>query len=276
MATCRSFSPKPSGTSPTPSRHGDVAATVLSFKPQDSQGYGRIVLDTDGSLLRIVEQKDCTPEEAAIGECNAGCYAFDGAQLKAHIGEVGCDNAQHEYYLPDMLGILREAGERVASYCCEDYRDGLGVNSRSQLAELTAVARDRINERLMAEGVTFIDPAQAWIGPGRDRRSRHGHLAADAPHRHLRRGRGLRARPEYAPHERARGRSLLRGRDGRHRRGVGERHHVPVPAPTCAPARMSSTARTLARMSRSRNRPSARARRCPTSRISATLPWVQA
>lgn len=151
---------------------GDVAATVLSFKPQDPQGYGRIVLDADGSLLRIVEQKDCTPEEAAIGECNAGCYAFDGAQLKAHIGEVGCDNVQHEYYLPDMLGILREAGERVASYCCEDYRDGLGVNSRSQLAELTAVARERINERLMAEGVTFIDPTQAWIGPdaivGRD------------------------------------------------------------------------------------------------------------
>ena len=172
MATCRSFNPKPSGTSPTPSRQATSPRRSLSFKPQDTQGYGRIVLDADGSLLRIVEQKDCTPEEAAIDECNAGCYAFDGAQLKAHIGEVGCDNAQHEYYLPDMLGILREAGERVASYCCEDYRDGLGVNSRSQLAELTAVARDRINERLMAEGVTFIDPAQAWIGPdatvGRD------------------------------------------------------------------------------------------------------------
>ena len=151
---------------------GAVSAAVLSFMPPEPQGYGRVVLDGEGALLRIVEQKDCTPEEAAIRECNAGCYAFDGTQLAAHIGEVGCDNAQGEYYLPDMLGLLREAGERVTSYCCEDYRDGLGVNSRAQLAELTAVARDRINAQLMAEGVTFIDPTQAWIGPdahvGRD------------------------------------------------------------------------------------------------------------
>ena len=71
-----------------------------------------------------------------------------------------------------MLEILRRAGEAVTIYHCDDYRDGLGVNSRAQLAELTAVARDRVNARLMAEGVTFIDPAQAWIGPdakvGRD------------------------------------------------------------------------------------------------------------
>lgn len=151
---------------------GNLAAAVLSFMPPVPQGYGRIVLDEDGALLRIVEQKDCTPEEDAIAECNAGCYAFDGEQLALHIGEVGCDNAQGEYYLPDMLGILREAGQRVSSFCCDDYRDGLGVNSRAQLAELTAIARDRINDRLMAEGVTFIDPTQAWIGPdatiGRD------------------------------------------------------------------------------------------------------------
>ena len=151
---------------------GDVAATVLSFMPPVTQGYGRIVLDDEGVLQRIVEQKDCTPEEAAIAECNAGCYAFEGAKLSAHIAEVGCDNAQNEYYLPDMLEILRDAGERVSSFCCEDYRDGLGVNSRAQLAELTAIARDRINEQLMAEGVTFIDPTQAWISPdssiGRD------------------------------------------------------------------------------------------------------------
>ena len=113
------------------------------------------------------------PEQAAgLLECNAGCYAFDGAQLAAHIGEVGCDNAQGEYYLPDMVEILKAAGQSVTIYHCDDYREGLGVNSRAQLAQLTALARDAINERLMAEGVTFIDPAQAWIGPdaqiGRD------------------------------------------------------------------------------------------------------------
>ena len=152
---------------------GEAAAAVLTMTPPDPFGYGRIELDADGAVARIVEQKDCTPEQAAtLTECNAGCYAFDGAQLAAHIGEIGCDNAQGEYYLPDMLEILRRAGEAVTIYHCDDYRDGLGVNSRAQLAELTAVARDRVNACLMAEGVTFIDPAQAWIGPdakvGRD------------------------------------------------------------------------------------------------------------
>ena len=141
--------------------------------PPDPFGYGRIELDGTGSVARIVEQKDCTPEQAAaLLECNAGCYAFDGAQLAAHIGEVGCDNAQGEYYLPDMVEILKAAGQSVTIFHCDDYREGLGVNSRAQLAQLTAIARDRINGRLMAAGVTFIDPAQAWIGPdatiGRD------------------------------------------------------------------------------------------------------------
>lgn len=152
---------------------GSHAAAVLTMTPPDPFGYGRIELDESGSIARIIEQKDCTPEQAAtLLECNAGCYAFDGALLAAHIGDVTNDNAQGEYYLPDMLEILKAAGHANTIYHCEDYRDGLGVNSRAQLAELTAIARDRINARLMAEGVTFIDPAQAWIGPdatiGRD------------------------------------------------------------------------------------------------------------
>ena len=131
------------------------------------------MLAADGTIERNIEQKDCTPEQAAsLTECNAGCYAFDGALLATHIGEVGCDNAQGEYYLPDMLQILKARGHAVRAFHCDDYREGLGVNSRAQLAQLTAIARDRINEQLMAQGVTFIDPAQAWIGPdctiGRD------------------------------------------------------------------------------------------------------------
>ena len=152
---------------------GSLAATVLTMTPPDPFGYGRIQLDADGVVERIIEQKDCTPEQdAQLLECNAGCYAFDGALLAAHIGEVTNDNAQSEYYLPDMLEILKHHGHGVSIFHCDDYRDGLGVNSRVQLAELTAIARDRINERLMTEGVTSIDPAQAWIGPdariGRD------------------------------------------------------------------------------------------------------------
>ena len=152
---------------------GSLAATVLTMTPPDPFGYGRVQLGADGAVERIIEQKDCTPEQdEQLLECNAGCYAFDGALLAAHIGEVGCDNAQNEYYLPDMLEILKHHGRAVSIFHCDDYRDGLGVNSRVQLAELTGIARDRINQRLMTEGVTFIDPAQAWIGPdatiGRD------------------------------------------------------------------------------------------------------------
>lgn len=153
--------------------NGSNAGAVLTFTPPVPFGYGRIELAEDGTVNRIIEQKDCTPEQdAELLECNAGCYAFDGALLAAHIGEVGNDNAQAEYYLPDMVEILKRHGHAVTISHCEDYRDGLGVNSRVQLAELTAIARDRINERFMTEGVTFIDPAQAWIGPdaqiGRD------------------------------------------------------------------------------------------------------------
>ena len=152
---------------------GTAAAAVLTMTPPDPFGYGRIELNEAGQVLRIIEQKDCTDEQAkTLLECNAGCYAFDGAALAAHIGEVGCDNAQGEYYLPDMLEILRNHGLGVTYFHCNDFREGLGVNSRAQLAELTAIARDRINARLMAEGVTMIDPASTWIGPdatvGRD------------------------------------------------------------------------------------------------------------
>ncbi len=150
-----------------------TAATVLTMTPPDPFGYGRIQLDDEGVIERIIEQKDCTPEQAAeLLECNCGCYAFDGAELDAHIGDITNDNAQGEYYLPDMLQILKHAGQKVGIFHADDYRDGLGVNSRAQLAELTCIARDRINAHWMAEGVTFIDPVQAWIGPdatiGRD------------------------------------------------------------------------------------------------------------
>ena len=152
---------------------GSHAAAILTMTPSDPFGYGRIELADDGTVARIIEQKDCTPEQSAeLLECNAGCYAFDGALLATHIGEIGNDNAQHEYYLPDMVEILRGHGHATTIVHCADYREGLGVNSRVQLAELTEIARDQINERLMTEGVTMLDPKTTWIGPdvtvGRD------------------------------------------------------------------------------------------------------------
>ena len=152
---------------------GGHAASVLTMTPPDPHGYGRIELAEDGTVARIVEQKDCTSEQdARLLECNAGCYAFDGALLAAHVSEIGNDNAQGEYYLPDMVEILRGHGHATTIVHCEDYREGLGANNRVQLAELAALARDRINERLMLDGVTMLDPATTWVGPdvtvGRD------------------------------------------------------------------------------------------------------------
>ncbi|WP_317416229.1 bifunctional UDP-N-acetylglucosamine diphosphorylase/glucosamine-1-phosphate N-acetyltransferase GlmU [Thermophilibacter provencensis] len=152
---------------------GGRAASVLTMTPPDPHGYGRIELAEDGTVARIIEQKDCTSEQdARLLECNAGCYAFDGALLAAHVSEIGNDNAQGEYYLPDMVEILRGHGHATTIVHCEDYREGLGANNRVQLAELAALARDRINERLMLDGVTMLDPATTWVGPdvtvGRD------------------------------------------------------------------------------------------------------------
>ena len=152
---------------------GSHAASVLTMTPPDPFGYGRIELADDGSVARIIEQKDCTDEQAAtLLECNAGCYAFDGALLAAHIGEIGNNNAQSEYYLPDMVEILRGHGHATTIVHCADYREGLGTNNRVQLAELTQLAQERINERLMNEGVSMLDPRTVWVGPdvtvGRD------------------------------------------------------------------------------------------------------------
>ena len=152
---------------------GEHAAAILTMTPPDPFGYGRIELAEDGSVTRIIEQKDCTPEQAArLLECNAGCYAFDGALLARYIGEVGNQNAQSEYYLPDMVEILRAHDHATTITHCEDYREGLGVNSRIQLAELSALAQAKINEGLMASGVTMLDPKTVWVGPdvtvGRD------------------------------------------------------------------------------------------------------------
>ena len=152
---------------------GSHAASILTMTPPDPTGYGRIELAEDGTVARIVEQKDCTPEQdAQLLECNAGCYAFDGALLAAHVAEIGNDNAQGEYYLPDMVEILRAHGHATTIVHCADYVEGLGANNRAQLAELARLAQARINERLMLEGVSMLDPTTVWVGPdvtvGRD------------------------------------------------------------------------------------------------------------
>lgn len=143
----------------------NAAVVVLTMKLDDPFGYGRIVRDEGGAVRRIVEQKDASPEEAAIHECNSGVYCFDAKALFDALKQVGTDNAQGEYYLTDVLHICRRAGRAVLALPAKEPSECLGVNSRIQLAEATKIAQRRINEAYMASGVTMLDPDQVWIGP---------------------------------------------------------------------------------------------------------------
>lgn len=143
----------------------DAACAVLSMQLPDPFGYGRIVRSETGEFLRIVEQKDATEAEAAIGECNSGFYCFDSKLLFEALHKVGNDNAAGEYYLTDVLGILREAGLRVVAVRAGEPDECLGVNSRAQLAQATRAMQARRNAELMAAGVTMMAPELVWVGP---------------------------------------------------------------------------------------------------------------
>ena len=138
-------------------------ATVLTAIMPDPTGYGRIVHMADGSVEKIVEHKDATEEERKIKEINSGIYCFEAKELFSALGEVKNDNAQGEYYLPDVLEILRKQGKKIWAVATEDYESTFGINSRSQLAQAEKILRHRKNEELMAEGVTLMDPDTTFI-----------------------------------------------------------------------------------------------------------------
>ena len=142
-----------------------AAVVVLSMVPEDPFGYGRIVRTTAGEFERIIEQKDCSPAQAQIAECNAGFYCFDAEYLFRALEQVSTDNAQGEYYLTDVIEIARHDGRVVEAMVSEDADECLGVNTRVQLAQATKILQRRINERHMLAGVTMTDPDQVWIGP---------------------------------------------------------------------------------------------------------------
>ena len=138
------------------------AATLLSSIVEDPTGYGRIVRDGD-EVLKIVEHKDCTEEELKINEMNAAIYCFDIESLLSSLEKLSNDNNQGEYYLTDVIGILKDEGKKVGALSI-DYEETIGVNSRVQLAEAEEILRRRINRRHMENGVTLIDPNSTYIG----------------------------------------------------------------------------------------------------------------
>jgi bifunctional UDP-N-acetylglucosamine pyrophosphorylase / glucosamine-1-phosphate N-acetyltransferase len=147
-------------------RASGAAATVMTAELDDPGAYGRIVRDGNGDVERIVEAKqptDATPEELAIREINTGTYVFEAGPLTHALAEITNDNTHGEYYVGDVLPILREFGGRVAAHLASDAAVNLGVNTRRDLAEASALARRRILDAHMLAGVTIVDPSATWI-----------------------------------------------------------------------------------------------------------------
>lgn len=154
----------------------EAAATMMTIELEDPGSYGRVVRDGDGWVERVAEAKaegDAEAWELEIREINAGAYVFDAAPLADALRQLSNDNAQGEYYLPDVFPALRGAGLKVAAHLAEDFAVTMGINNRLDLAAVEAEGRRRLLERHMLAGVTVVDPGSTWIDAGVE-------IAADA------------------------------------------------------------------------------------------------
>ncbi len=147
-------------------RGDGASATVMTAILEEPGAYGRVIRDSGDAVEKIVEAKvdgDATAADLEIKEINSGTYVFSGESLASALEEIDSDNAQGEYYLPDVLAVMRGRGERVSAHIAEDTAVNLGVNNRVDLAAVEAEARHRILEGHMLAGVTIVDPASTWI-----------------------------------------------------------------------------------------------------------------
>ena len=147
-------------------RDNGAAVTVLTALLDDPYGYGRVVRDPSGRVIRIVEQKDADPEEQEIREINSGIYCMDSDFLFNNIKGLGNNNAQQEYYLTDLLAIAVRKELTCLAVQATDADEIMGVNDRIQLASADRILRSRINRDHMLNGVTIIDPDHTYIDHG--------------------------------------------------------------------------------------------------------------
>mgnify|MGYP001369276937 FL=1 len=146
-------------------RQERAAVTVLTAELENPAGYGRIIRDGE-AILRIVEEKDATPEEKLVGEINTGTYLFDAQYVFSALQGLGRDNAQGEYYLTDVVEAAFSAGLPTRAVTLDEPNEAMGINDLAQLAEATALMRQRINRALMLAGVTLFDPATTFVDAG--------------------------------------------------------------------------------------------------------------
>lgn len=142
---------------------GNYKATLITSKLDDPTGYGRIVRDTNGNVKKIVEHKDCDKDELKITEVNSGMFCFDIKSLLDGLGKLDNNNAQSEYYLTDIIQILKDLGKKIGAVSV-DFEETLGVNSREQLSQVEKIMRTRINRKHMENGATIIDLNCTYIG----------------------------------------------------------------------------------------------------------------
>ncbi|MBT2617069.1 bifunctional UDP-N-acetylglucosamine diphosphorylase/glucosamine-1-phosphate N-acetyltransferase GlmU [Peribacillus frigoritolerans] len=138
-------------------------ATILTAYADNPAGYGRVLRGEGGLVEKIVEHKDASEEERYVKEINTGTYCFDNQALFSALKKVSNENVQGEYYLPDVIEILKEEGEVVTAFQSSEFEETLGVNDRVALSQAEQILRKRINEKHMRNGVTIIDPLTTFI-----------------------------------------------------------------------------------------------------------------
>lgn len=143
-------------------KDGTYKATILTSIVDSPSGYGRVIREKSEEVLKIVEHKDCNEDELKVNEINAGMYCFDIESLLKSLDKLDNNNAQGEYYLTDIIGILKNNDEKVGALPIP-FEETMGVNSRVQLAEAEKVMRKRINLKHMENGVTLIDSENTYI-----------------------------------------------------------------------------------------------------------------
>ena len=146
-------------------RKNNAALTVMSAVFENPSNYGRIVRDENDNLKAIVEEKDASEEQKKIKEINTGVYLLDWAKVHEAFLNMKADNAQHEYYLTDIVKWTINQGLKAQSYVMENNEESYGINSKKQLAEAAKILKDRVMDKLFAEGVTIVDPDTTYISP---------------------------------------------------------------------------------------------------------------
>ncbi len=139
------------------------ACTLATAVLEDPSGYGRIVRDSYGNIQGIVEHSDCTPEQKAIKEVNPSYYLFDNKVLFEALEQIKPDNVKNEFYLTDALAVTIASGKKVVAVTAVRPDEAMGVNSRKQLSVASKIMQERIQQELMDQGVTIVDPDNTWI-----------------------------------------------------------------------------------------------------------------